>query len=118
MVGETIGLSISLLILYGIISIARVFKSEEKNKNAAASAETRYRILFDQSPDGVLLFNAKGDIVDFNEAANQQMGYTREEFRKLRLSDINPMDSHEKIKARLDLATREEKAEFEVQTQD
>ena len=114
LIAEMIGLSISLLILYGIISIVRAFKSGEENKNAAASVETRYRTLFDQSPDGVLLINAKGAIVDFNQAASQQLGYTHEEFSKLRIADIDPVESPTDIKARFDIVTREKKAEFEV----
>jgi two-component system, cell cycle sensor histidine kinase and response regulator CckA len=114
LVMETVGLSISFLILYGIISIARIFRSEEENKNAAAASELRYRTLFDQSPDGVLLINANGDIVDFNEKINRQLGYTREEFSKLRISDVDPVENEADIKARVDKVLKDGKAEFEV----
>ena len=98
----------------GVISLARVFKSEEKNKDAAASIEARYRTLFNQSPDGVLLLNTKGDIIDFNEAVNRQLGHTREEFTKLHLTDIEAVESPGDIKSHYDVVTREGKAEFEV----
>ncbi len=111
---ETVGLAISVLILYGIISIARIFRSDEEHKNAAASAELRYRTLFDQSPDGVLLVNAKGDIVEFNEQASRQLGYTREEFNKLQIADVDPVESAVDIRARFEKVQREGKDEFEV----
>jgi len=101
LISEMVGLAISLLILFGIILITRIIKSEEEGKNAVGSAEMRYRTLFAQSPDGVLLMNAKGDIVDFNEAAYRQLGYTREEFSKLRISDIDPIESPADIKGDL-----------------
>ncbi len=112
---ESVALVISLLILYGIIAIARIIKSEEESKRAAASAETRYRTLFDQSPYGVLLINANGDIVDFNETANQQLGYERDEFSKLRISDINPVESPADNKARFEKVMKDGKDEFEIQ---
>ena len=114
LVMEVVGLCISFLILYGIISIARIFRSEEENKNAAASSELRYRTLFDQSPDGVILINKKGDIIDFNKKVHQQLGYTREEFSKLRISDIDFFESPTDVKARLEKILKDGKAEFEV----
>lgn len=111
---ESVAFAISLLILYGIISIARILKSEEQNKNAAASAETRYRTLFDQSPYGVLLINTNGDIVDFNETVNRQLGYDRDEFKKLRISDIDSVESPADIKTRIEKVMRDGKDEFEV----
>jgi PAS domain S-box-containing protein len=111
---ETAALFISLLILYGIISIARVFKSEEKDRNAAASFEKLYRTLFDESPDGVLLVDAKGDIFDFNEKSNGQLGYTREEFSKLRISDIDPVESPADIRAGLEKVLKDGRGAFEV----
>jgi PAS domain S-box-containing protein len=111
---ETAALFVSLLILYGIISIARVFKSEEKDRNAAASFEKLYRTLFDESPDGVLLVDANGDIFDFNEKSNGQLGYTREEFSKLRISDIDPVESPADIRAGLEKVLKDGRGAFEV----
>ncbi len=111
---ETAALFISLLILYGIISIARVFKSEEEDRNSAASYETLYRTLFDESPDGVVLVDVKGDICDFNEKTNWQLGYTREEFSKLRISDIDPVESPADIRAGLEKVLKDGRGAFEV----
>ena len=111
---DIVALLISLLILYVVGSIGRIFMSEEANMNAALSAEKRYRTLFNQSPDGVLLINAKGDIVDFNNEVNRQLGYTREEFSKLRISDIDPVENAADVRARLDKILKHGKDEFEV----
>ena len=53
-------------------------------------AELLYHSLFNQSPDGILIIDTKGTIVEFNEAAHRQLGYSREEFKGLHLSDIDP----------------------------
>jgi PAS domain S-box-containing protein len=78
-------------------------------------SEARYRAIFEQSPDGVLLVDSQGTIVDFNDQVNSQLGYTREEFSKLRIEDIDPVESPKDISARFDMVTREGKAEFEVE---
>ena len=77
-------------------------------------SEARYRVLFEESSDGVLLVDSQGAIIDFNDQVNSQLGYTREEFSKLRIADIDPIESPEDIKARFDMVAREGKAEFEV----
>jgi PAS domain S-box-containing protein len=57
-------------------------------------SEIRYRTLFEQMPDAVLLVDAEtGNIVDFNEKAHQNLGYTPEEFRALRICDIDRLES-------------------------
>ncbi len=111
---DTVALFISLLILYVVRSLGRIFMSEEANMNAALSAEKRYRTLFNQSPDGVLLINAKGDIVDFNNEVNRQLGYTREEFSKLRISDIDPVENEADVGSRLAKVLKVGKDDFEV----
>lgn len=49
-------------------------------------------------PDAVLLVEADtGSIVDCNEKAHQNLGYTREEFRQLRLCDIDHLESERDV---------------------
>jgi len=114
LLAESVALTISILILYGIVLISRFLKSAGENRKAAAFAEKRYRALFDQSPDGVLLMNGKGDIVDYNDAVHMQLGYTREEFNGLQIADIDPVESEEEIAASFERVIREGKAQFEV----
>jgi len=111
---KIVALPISLLILYGIILISRFLKIAEEDKRAAKFNETLYRTLFDQSPDGVLLMNLKGEIVEFNDEANLQLGYTREEFKKLRVADIDPVETSAEIKESFDKVLQVGKDQFEV----
>jgi PAS domain S-box-containing protein len=77
-------------------------------------AELLYRTLFDQSPDGILIIDARGTIVDFNEAAHRQLGYSREEFQGLHLSAIDPFQSPEEIRASIKKIFDTGSDEFEV----
>jgi PAS domain S-box-containing protein len=76
--------------------------------------ELRYRTLFRQSPDGILIIDTEGKFIDFNEAAHLQLGYSREEFEKLRIADIDPYQSPEEIRATIEEVFKKGSAEFEV----
>ncbi len=67
--------------------ITRLMKKSE--------AELRYRAIFDQSPYGILIIDTDGQIIEFNEAARRGLGYSREEFARLRIFDINPQSTEE-----------------------
>jgi PAS domain S-box-containing protein len=77
-------------------------------------AELLYRAMFDQSPDGILVIDVKGKIIDFNEAAHVQLGYSRDEFALLSLSDIDPYETPEEIQASIEEVLKKGKADFEV----
>ncbi len=78
-----------------------------------SAAESRYRALFDQSPDGIIVIGADGTFIEFNEVTHLMLGYGRDEFAQLRISDI-AVDSPEKIKACIGRLLSEGKAEFET----
>jgi diguanylate cyclase (GGDEF)-like protein/PAS domain S-box-containing protein len=77
-------------------------------------SEGRYRLLYDQSPDGILLIGTDGGIVEFNESAHGQLGYTREEFAGLTIADINPFETSEQLAENMHRILQEGKAEFET----
>jgi PAS domain S-box-containing protein len=77
-------------------------------------AELRYRTIFEQSPDGILIIDTNGNLMEFNEAAHRQLGYSRKEFEKLSISDIDSFQSSEDIQASIREVLREGRADFEV----
>jgi PAS domain S-box-containing protein len=100
-------------------------KQDDKIKKTAADekqqsdgklreAELLYHSLFSQSPDGILIIDTKGTIVEFNEASHRQLGYTREEFKGIHLSDIDPFQSLEEIQASIKKVLDTGSDEFEV----
>ena len=91
--------------------MARQIKLREE---ALRESEQRYYTLFEQSPDGVLLIDTAGKMIEFNDMASSQLGYSREEFAKLSLSDIDPFESPEEIQANIGKILEAGKAEFEV----
>ncbi len=82
--------------------------------NKLRETEVRYHAIFDQSPFGILLIDTKGAIIEFNEAAHCQLGYSREEFSKLHITDVDPLQTPEEIEASMKEVLTAGKAEFEV----
>ena len=83
-------------------------------EQALRESEKRYHTLFEESPDGVLIIDTAGKIIEFNETAHSQLGYSREEFKKLSLSDIDPVESPEEIQDKINSMLKEGKVEFDV----
>jgi PAS domain S-box-containing protein len=70
-------------------------------------SERRYRALFDQAPDSVVLIDTEtGDFAEFNEQAHRALGYTREEFESLRIKDIEAQETPEEFAAHIEKLLR------------
>ena len=83
-------------------------------KSRHSEAELRYKALFEQSPDGIVILDAGGKILEFNETAHRQLGYSKEECAALNISDIDAFEEPEEIQAKIEQVLREGMAEFEV----
>jgi len=78
-------------------------------------AEKRYHALFDQAPLGILLIDPETTIaVEFNEEAHRQLGYSRDEFTKLAISDYEVLETPEETRARMKRVMSQGKDEFET----
>ena len=72
-----------------------------------------YQELFASSPDGFLLIDAgTQQVIEFNDAACRQLGYTREEFARLRILDYEASETPVEIDAHVSKALRDGKTEF------
>ncbi|MEQ1799962.1 MAG: PAS domain S-box protein, partial [Lacibacter sp.] len=71
-----------------IQSIVRDITQRKKAEEELKQSEERYRMFIEQATDGVLVYSYDGTIFDFNTAAYKQTGYTREEFKTLKLQDL------------------------------
>ena len=85
--------------LSGYIGIQRDVTEIKKAENKLKEAKKKFQTLFDQSPDGVFLFDVKKQkIIEFNTTIHQNLGYTREEFAKLNVADIEAIEKPENVK--------------------
>jgi PAS domain S-box-containing protein len=101
--------------------IQRALKGVEEQRRrkqaeqALREAELRYRILFEQSPEAIVVLHPDNMMpLDFNDEACRQLGYSREEFARLSLLDHTAEDDPVGIRARLAEALRSGRSEFET----
>ncbi len=79
------------------------------------NAEARFRALFEQAPNGILLIDPEtAQTIEFNETAHKQLGYTREEFATLRISDYEVIEKPEETAKHMQKVIREGSDDFET----
>jgi len=84
-------------------------------EEALRESEERYHAIFEQAADAVVIFDAETkEMVEFNNKAYENLGYSREEFKKLRLSDIEADESAEEITRHTEKIIREGADTFEA----
>ena len=90
-------------------------EARKKSENDLREAETRYRLLFEHSPDGIVILDpATARPLEFNEMACRQLGYTREEFARLSISDLDIVETSEETSSRIAGVLREGRNDFET----
>ncbi|MEO8415264.1 MAG: PAS domain S-box protein [Ginsengibacter sp.] len=84
-----------------LLGIARDITESKEAEKALVEAELKYRTLFEQSADGISVVDPETLLpLDFNEKMHTQLGYSREEFARLKISDYEMIYSPEIIKER------------------
>jgi PAS domain S-box-containing protein len=66
-------------------------------EKAVDESRRRFQAVFENALEGILLMDDAGRYVDVNPAICQLLGYTREEFLKLTVSDITPLPDRERL---------------------
>ncbi len=74
----------------GCALLLRDITAQARAQEALAESETRYRTLFDQAQDAILLEDSRLAIVDANEAAVRLLGYSLSELRTMTSDVIQP----------------------------
>lgn len=74
-----------------LFSFARDITERKRAEQALKEQEELYSVIFNQAPDGVVLVDAETlEFREFNDTACAGLGYSREEFARLSVADINP----------------------------
>ena len=81
---------------------------------ALAKQEALYRTLFELSPDGILLEDANGNILDANQALCQSFGYSREELLRQNVRCFVPPEGRHEVEAHLATLRAGQTLEHEV----
>lgn len=100
-----------------VIAMARLRSAEKKVLEASerlekrvaertrelAESEERYRTIFEHAMHGLMVVDQEsGEILSFNRHVHENLGYTREEFLRLGIVDIEAQESAEDIRRHID----------------
>lgn len=83
--------------------------------------EEKYRAVFEQSTDGLLLLDADTNaFIECNTTAHRMLGYSREKFINFKIQDIEQVASEQDLKKRLDRIFKigGDKKQVKVRTKD
>jgi len=86
-----------------VIMVSVDITDRKRTEKLLQESEERYRAVFEQAADSIVLINADtGAILEFNERAHKNLGYTHEEFQKTDMADIEASESTEDIRTHTD----------------
>lgn len=82
--------------LIGVLGIGHDITAQRQNEERLAEAEYRYRLIFDESPDGINIADPRtGKFLVFNTKAHEMLGYHREEYAHLCIGDLEVLEDHQ-----------------------
>ena len=88
--------------------VAAVLERKRADR-ALRDSEARYRMLFDHAPDGIVIADAKGEMLDANSSVCRLLGYSRDELLHLNATHIvDPADVPQIEAALADIARSSE----------
>jgi len=88
--------------LIGILGVGRDVTQYHESQESLREREEIYSTIVNQAYDAIVLVDIEtGKFIEFNEAACSRLGYTREEFEKLTLKDIEISIKPENLKQTL-----------------
>ncbi|MFQ5543983.1 MAG: EAL domain-containing protein, partial [Nitrospiria bacterium] len=99
---------------YAQRAIGRIKLTEE----ARRESDKRFRIIFERGTDSIVLVDAlTGTLAEFNDKTFELLGYTREEFRSMKISDFTCFESEEEAEKHKKRVLQEESKTYETKLQ-
>lgn len=101
--------------IIGILGSYLDITERKDMENALRDTETRYRLLFELSPEGIVIIEPETTrILEFNETACRQLGYSRQEFSGLSIKDFEVVETPEETRAHIADVMAGKRMEFET----
>ena len=85
---ESVALLISLLMCAGVYQIGSFFRETRQNQGRLRESESRYRSLYDDVSDGIIMTDSRGRGLKPNPSALKMFGYSEEEFKSIEAADL------------------------------
>jgi PAS domain S-box-containing protein len=72
----------------GLVAIGRDITDRHRMEEALRNSEANYRSLLEQASDGIAVIDPRGRYLDVNSRMCDMLGYSREEFFQLTITDV------------------------------
>lgn len=72
------------------LTIVDDISDQKKTENALKESETKFRSLVEQAAEMLFLHDTKGNIIDVNQAAEKNTGYSKKELLNMKIFDLDP----------------------------
>ncbi|MEE4603110.1 MAG: PAS domain S-box protein, partial [Desulfobacteraceae bacterium] len=96
-------------------ALSKELEASRQREKALKASESYYRAFFRHGMDGVVVIDPEtGRPLDFNDQVCRQLGYSRDEFARLRLLDIEAKETAEESKAHIEKIVRNGFDNFET----
>jgi two-component system cell cycle sensor histidine kinase/response regulator CckA len=93
-----------------VVDITQRVRIEQERQQALV----KYRALFDQLSDAVFIHDLNGRFVEVNDAACTRLGYTRSEFLKMGLMELDQADYSREVSVRMRQLLEHGEAQFQT----
>ncbi|MFX1389594.1 MAG: PAS domain S-box protein [Promethearchaeota archaeon] len=85
-------------IILDITEKKQIHEQLELSKQRLIDSEIKYRTLFEQAEDAICLLDPEsGEFLEFNRKAYEQLGYTLQEFKQLKIADFEVIESAKEV---------------------
>jgi PAS domain S-box len=85
----------------GVILFSEVVTEQKQIKEELQIREEKFRTIFEQALDGILIIDNECQILDANSHARKILGYTKTEIEKIKFHQLALPDQQEKLKSAL-----------------
>ena len=100
---------------WNAVGVVKDITQRKSSSQKLWDAEQKYHMLFSQAPVGVMIIDPEtARYEEFNDIAHLQLDYTREEFEKVTIADIQADENPGQIKAHIEQVIQDGGAEFET----
>jgi len=101
--------------LLGVVGVGRDITQSRKMQNALYERREIYSAIVEQAADSIGLVDANtGQFLEFNTAAHQLLGYSREEFEQMSIADIDISSSIDELHALFESLSNLTTSDFEA----
>jgi len=95
--------------------LKRELENFKQHEQALEEAESYYRAFFEYGTDGAVVLDPEtARPIDFNDQVYRQLGYSRKEFARLRVSDFEAVETAEETQAHIRKILSEGYDDFET----